>query len=245
MTTDFFDDVKTSEAEQYLLLVRAEMLHLPPEDFLDLLDDVEAHVHAVALEGGRLDERLGTPSEFVRELLASADLGHGPVGQPKERRLFPQRAQGRPRLNVSFDEWVPPPLQGLGPDLRRGWWVARGAALPLLIFGLSFAGIVVGLVGVVASVKLGSLLRGRFSQFANFALTVGAAIALPFVLSPGTQYVNNSTTTWLNQDGEPIGQEFCAGDDGCHITDLPPADFAEYPITTEPSVATTVLAGDG
>ena len=94
MTTETVTDSRAGEVERYLALVRAEMLHLPPDDYLDLLDDVEAHVHAVAEEGGRLEERLGTPKQFIDELLSSMGATDGE--EDKERA--PERP---PRVIVS------------------------------------------------------------------------------------------------------------------------------------------------
>lgn len=146
MTTETLTDARAGDVERYLVLVRAEMLHLPPDDYLDVLDDVEAHVHAVAEEGGQLEERLGTPKQFVDELLSST----GAPARP-------------PRISLDLDGWIPSQLTELGPDLRRGWWVIRGAAVPLAIFGPGLAAIVFGTIGRLL------LLRERSDQLRHTA----------------------------------------------------------------------------
>jgi hypothetical protein len=214
MTANLYEDLSTEEADRYLLLVRAELLHLPPEDFLDFLDDVEGHVHAVAAEGGRLEERLGAPSDFVRELLASAEMANQPP-----RAV--QRARGRLSVRpaqLDMDEWVPAQLKGLGPDLRRGWWLVRGATIPLLVFGLSFAGLVIGALGVIASVKLAKTREGILAITAGVVFSIGAAIALPFLLTPETDYRYQTQTVHLDGDGQPFQIEECDYEHGCFTT---------------------------
>jgi hypothetical protein len=112
MTTEMFTDARAGDVERYLVLVRAEMLHLPPDDYLDVLDDIEAHVHAVAEEGGRLEERLGTPKQFVAELLSSMGATDAETSE--------QRPARRPRVPLDLDGWIPSQVAELGPDLRRG-----------------------------------------------------------------------------------------------------------------------------
>ena len=221
MTANLYEDLSTDEADRYLLLVRAELLHLPPEDFLDLLDDVEGHVHAVAAEGGRLEERLGSPSEFVRELLASADLANQP---PPPIQKVRRRLSARP-ASVDMDEWVPAQLKGLGPDLRRGWWLVRGATIPLLAFGLSFAGLVIAALGVIASVKLGRARKGNLALATSTAFSLAAVIALPFLVTPDTDYRYQTQTVWVGDDGQPIRVEDCDSEYGCssHVVSDPPA----------------------
>ena len=183
MTTQVFTDAQAGDVERYLVLVRAEMLHLPPDDYLDVLDDVEAHVHAVAAEGGRLEERLGTPKQFVDELLTSM----GTTGAEKSE----QRASARqPRAPLDLDGWLPSQLTELGPDLRRGWWVIRGAAVPLALFGTGLAAIVLGTIGIIGSVKLGRVVqeRQRLSALSVLSIiaTIAAMIALPFAIDGGS-----------------------------------------------------------
>lgn len=130
------DDVRS-----YVDQVRSRLAHLPDDDRAELLDDLEHHLTEVAAESDLpLVRVLGDPATFTADLLTSAGLApESPADAPTARRPLRQRlvtvAPVRAvRAHPAWKQTV-----AFLPDLRPGWWVARGAAavcVPAFIQGV-------------------------------------------------------------------------------------------------------------
>ena len=112
----------TDEITAYVEAVRAALAGLPETTRNELLEDLPEHLAEVAADGiGTLTERLGPPSVYAAELLASAGFVGGFPDPPPQRgplrraaRDHPapaagRRCQGRTPVRVRPRERVPDP----------------------------------------------------------------------------------------------------------------------------------------
>ena len=188
----------TDEITAYVEAVRAALAGLPETTRNELLEDLPEHLAEVAADGiGTLTDRLGPPSVYATELLASAGfVGGFPDPPPSVDRYAELREVTAHRLRV-VDEKVGP-LFGYARAsefltlLRPAWWVLRGYLAAMVIaWGLDDSGQPIGLlpriggseviaVLLLAAAVLGSIWFGRRSvRLANwprYALWAGSAV---------------------------------------------------------------------
>lgn len=146
------------EAEPYVAAVRALLSSLPAEDRDDLVDDLSAHLAELAAEPGPpLAERLGPPSRYAAEFVASAGVD-APVVDASDGSAW-RGVRDALRLPASARQRL--------ADLRPAWLVMR----PYLI-----------VAGVISMVD-GGFLRGD-SDFAKLALV---AVAGSFLVAVSTR----------------------------------------------------------
>jgi hypothetical protein len=153
----------------------------------ELLDDLATHLAEVAAEdeGGTLEERLGTPSAYARELLASAGVdvtGTGPRRRSRTvagaRRLVDRPLAAARAAGLADRPWARA-VVAVTPDLAPVWWALRGYLLADLVAGVTegfafpgfpvprvFGTVVLGLPVTAALVVL-SLREGRRAQTAG------------------------------------------------------------------------------
>jgi hypothetical protein len=182
----------------YVEAVRAALAGLPETTRNELLEDLPEHLAEVAADGiGTLTDRLGPPSVYAAELLASAGfVGGFPDPPPSVDRYAELREVTLHRLRV-VDAKVGP-LFGYARAsefltlLRPAWWVLRGYLAAMVIaFILDDSGQPIGLLPriggsevvalllLTASV-LGSIWLGRRSlrltTWPRWALWAGSAV---------------------------------------------------------------------
>ena len=129
----------TDEITAYVEAVRAALAGLPETTRNELLEDLPEHLAEVAADGiGTLTDRLGPPSVYAAELLASAGfVGGFPDPPPSVDRYAELREVTLHRLRV-VDAKVGP-LFGYARAsefltmLRPAWWVLRGYLAAMVI----------------------------------------------------------------------------------------------------------------
>ncbi|MEU4693373.1 hypothetical protein [Actinoplanes sp. NPDC023714] len=125
------------EIGNYVEQVRQALGGLPPATREELLEDLPEHLAEVLAEGGgTLVSRLGSPSAYAAELIASAGLATGEAGEGGDARgglrgrardLRDRAREATRRADVRVG-----PLLGYGKAseflalLRPAWWVLRG-----------------------------------------------------------------------------------------------------------------------
>lgn len=159
--------------DAYVAAVRSLLGDLPAGEREELLEDLAAHLAELAAEPGlSLQERLGPPSAYAVEFVASAGLtAHtGPISDPEPPAPTPPRA------------WL--------SDFRPTWWALRpfvvAAAVVLVVDRKIDAGLprllFVVLGGVVAAgVAAWSTRLGRAGGRGNLAWTGVGALAVAAV----------------------------------------------------------------
>lgn len=186
----------TFEAAQYLDAVRSELDDLTEDERDDLLDGLEADLGEAACESDLpLDGRLGPPGAYAAELRRSAGLPGR--GERNRRSLLGGRVRaGQARL--AAQPWVGAVRRFL-PELRPGWWVARGylavvafsvltggpdasAAFPVpALNGSELAGLIITAAAVTASVRVGRSAPARWGRAigaADLAVVVASLVLL-------------------------------------------------------------------
>ncbi|BAL85983.1 hypothetical protein AMIS_7630 [Actinoplanes missouriensis 431] len=173
----------------YVEEVRQALGGLPAATREELLEDLPEHLAEVLAEGGgTLVERLGSPSAYAAELIASAGIATGVPGSPSSpggrfRDLRDRAGEATRRADVRVG-----PLLGYAKAsdflilLRPGWWVLRGY-LAAMAFAYVFDD---------NSAPLGLLPRigGSGSELVAL-LFLGAAVV---------------GSIWLGRRGEPAGR---------------------------------------
>jgi hypothetical protein len=148
--------------ESYLDAVAAHLAgaaRLSEPERRELLDDLATHLAEVAAEheGGSLEDRLGPPADYARELLASAGVdtaGAEPTGAADRLRRWLARQTGQPapgatpsigaRLatagrDLSERPWTHALLSEM-PGLAPVWWALRGWLLAWVLAQLTSSG---------------------------------------------------------------------------------------------------------
>ncbi|MBB2945537.1 hypothetical protein FB565_005270 [Actinoplanes lutulentus] len=120
------------EIGSYVEEVRQALGGLPATTREELLEDLPEHLAEVLAEGdGTLVERLGSPSAYAAELIASAGLADGSAPRPPGRERF-AHLRGRAREAIKRTDVRVGPLLGYARAseflvlLRPAWWVLRG-----------------------------------------------------------------------------------------------------------------------
>jgi hypothetical protein len=229
------DTVSTGSTDprlaSYLDVVAAALAGAPglsEGDRRELLDDLAAHLAEVAAEDetDTLEERLGPPDAYARELLASA--GVEVPGPGATRR--PTVADARRRLSeLSRHPWAGP-VRAAGPDLTVVGWALRGYLLALVVAAVTdgleapgfpvpraFGSEVLGLP-LTAALVVWSLRAGRRAQAGPppprwrqrvlwLGTAIGGLVALGLITTPASGPANIlpvSSLCPLQASGEPI-----------------------------------------
>lgn len=183
------------EARDYLADVDRELADLPAEERAALLEDLEAHLAALAEEGDDcpIVIRLGSPAAYAEELRAAAGLPVQGSVRPSPRRDEVRRLLARVEAHPVTGE-----VRRLWAELRPAWWVLRGyllIALPCALadqwdfpvpapLGSRVLGLLLVPAAIAGSVALG---RRQLTPSATRLLTVGGSVLalLSFVVAVG------------------------------------------------------------
>jgi hypothetical protein len=188
----------TDEIAAYVEAVREALAGLPESTRTELLEDLPEHLAEVAADGiGTLTERLGPPSVYAAELLASAGyVGGFPDPPPSVDRFAELREVTVQRLRIL--DAKAGPLFGYARAseflvlLRPAWWVLRGYLAAMVVaMTLDSSGQPIGLLpriggseivallllaaGILASIWLGRR-SPRLKQWPRYALWAGSAV---------------------------------------------------------------------
>jgi hypothetical protein len=231
MTTITISDDVRSYAEQ----VGVHLQDLTEDERCDLLDDLEQHLAEIEAENeGTLEERLGAPQDYAAELRASAGLSPATLPPPGEGLVQRWVRSAPARAWRSFAASAPArSVRAFLPELRPGWWVARGAlfvmALATLLdasrrhaFGslveYSIPGLALGFTAaaaaVAASVALGRKARG--SRLHVFSFIVNAAVVVMVAVAMGQQVIP------VSYEEVAYGDFSLQHSDGSQITNICP-----------------------
>lgn len=135
--------VDNDQIDRYLAAVRSELADLPDNERADLLEDLEQHLREVAAEeDGSLEERLGDPVSYAKELRTSVGYqepprGFGSIRHAVETSRPVSRARGAWRTVAEHPEFQE--FRASAAASRPLWWLARGYSL-VLLFGLMLEG---------------------------------------------------------------------------------------------------------
>lgn len=220
----------TDEITAYVEAVRAALAGLPETTRNELLEDLPEHLAEVAADGiGTLTDRLGPPSVYAAELLASAGfVGGFPDPPPSVDRYAELREITLHRLRV-VDAKVGP-LFGYARAsefltlLRPAWWVLRGYLAAMVIAWLlddsgqplgllpRIGGSEVVAVLLLTASVLGSIWLGRRSlrltQWPRYALWAGSAVLVLVALGgflSADSTARGSFYSDVNYDTNPYG----------------------------------------
>jgi len=201
----------TDEITAYVDAVRAALSGLPDATRDELLEDLPEHLAEVAADDvGSLADRLGPPSVYAAELLASAGFVGGFPDPPARTDRI---AEGR----AAIAEWLRAVDTRTGPLfgaaraseflvlLRPGWWVVRGYLAAMVIAwaldsstqpmgvlprigGSDVMALILLAVAIWASVWLGRRSR-QIRNGPRYALWAGNAV-LVLVALAGFNYVD-------------------------------------------------------
>lgn len=232
--------VANPEVHAYLEAVRTHLADVPEADREELLDDLEGHLLEVAAEDdGSLADRLGPPAVYAAELRETAGLpSAAPAGRERLSRRILESLERSAPARIIDTGWNSTSVQALRtflPELRPGWWVARGylavAAGTILAYegyytnpvvphalGGYAQGTILALVAIVASVLLGKAAMKhqqarRLSLIATGAVLVAMFAAVPRI---GDMYVQ---TVYAGDNVEP---QFLSHPDGTPIANICP-----------------------
>lgn len=169
---------RTRQGQDYLAAVEHELADLAPDDRSALLEDLAAHLEAVAVEADdrNLTVRLGQPAAYAAELRAAAGLpargASSTAGAPGLRERV-DRIVG----SDAYQRALPAlrEVRRLGVELQPAWWVLRGYLLVLVlslldgdggygfpvpaVLGSRRLGLLLVLAAVAGSVVLGRRMR--------------------------------------------------------------------------------------
>jgi len=268
----------TDEVTRYLADLRAALADLPPGERDGLLEDLPEHLAEVAAEApGSLADRLGPPAAYAAELRAAAGLRPGPAdgGGPAVGSAVQRLVALADRVDRGTGRVIGyPKATEFLVLLRPAWWLLRGylAALLLLrwyaatslglvprVGGSAVAGLVVIVVCVLASVRLGRsahrfrpwlrvaviLLNVVLAVFGLMTLNrvrdLGDVMVLPQVYDP---YSGVTDLYPYGPDGRPLtgveirdqnGDVLRLGDPGaCQTGPVAGADTYRYPLCGAP-----------
>lgn len=171
----------SAAAAPYLAAVRALLRDAPAAERDEILDDLEAHLAELAAEPGpSLAERLGTPSSYAAELVASVGITvtNRPPSPLARLRARWQMEGGLTWARQALIEAVP------------GWWVARallvGVGLVVAIadarladeIGGQILAVLLGIALLPPSVAIGRAARSGGTRWPDVAATTAAVVAL-------------------------------------------------------------------
>jgi hypothetical protein len=184
----------SSAAEAYLAAVEEQLSDLPIEERAELLEDLAMHLAALELEPDErpLEVRLGSSVDYACELRSAAGL---PERKPVRRvtKVTPYLLASRAGAVAVLRE-----LRTFAPQLAPAWWLLRGYLVVLVPSlwhlnnrhdfpvpapaGSHLLGLVLVMVGVVASVALGRRRVSRVAAVGVLALNLAVLVAAFLVL---------------------------------------------------------------
>jgi hypothetical protein len=163
----------------YLAALERELADLPPDERAELLEEVEASLHAA---GEDPVGRLGTPARFAAELRASAGLPPAPAAPAPPRESAWSRLRRDPAFRAALAH---------ARELSPVWWVARAylllAALSVVtrqsyavpfprLTGARALDVVLVSLAVAASIALGFAGRRRSGRLEALRIAVNLAL---------------------------------------------------------------------
>jgi hypothetical protein len=225
-----------TEVEDYAAGVRAALADLPAGTRDELLADLPDHLAEVAGEDEDTDltTRLGSPAAYAADLRAAAGLPPAGTALRDRARDWADRPWAR-----STAEFL--------PELRPGWWVARGllAAFMVTVWvggGVPFW-IVLAVPAAVGSVLLGRRaqedLRWRVTGQLLTVATVLVAVVALFLVTATTAPTASNDTGYSEPDGQvppglgSVTNLYVYGPDGKPLKDVQIFDQDGRPITLE------------
>jgi hypothetical protein len=193
------------DAQPYLAAVRDLLWALPADERDELLDDLSAHLAELAAEDGPpLRERLGAPSTYAADFVASAGVEPPPTKAPI--------SMARVR---SFR--LPPALRERLTALRPAWLAIRpfllvfgGAELFIDGFGRNAERfeLVLLTLAAVAAISLSQRLTGMWDRLATVAAVLcGLTLFAAWTDGPDIIYVDQGPAfqgVTVRGDGTPI-----------------------------------------
>jgi hypothetical protein len=227
------------EAEPYIAAVRELLWSLPTDERDELLDDLSAHLTELAAEDGApLRQRLGAPSAYAAEFVASA--GVAPSAPPARSISMPQLhlpAAVRDRLTALRPAWL---------VIRPFLVIFGGAELFINDFSRNAERFEVALLVLVAvaGISVSQRLTGVVDRLVTVAAVLGGlALFAAWTDGPDYVYVDNSgyqqplfltradgmpiTNIWAyDANGEPV-DVFLFDQDGSPIVDLQSSSWDE------------------
>jgi uncharacterized membrane protein len=229
-------EMTSVEADAYLKEVAPYLAAVPAEERAELLDDLAEHLREIAAEPGPpLVERLGTPTAYAAELLASA----GVTATAAPRAAWRTRATSV--VNRARASWVGREAARLWPVLRPCWWVLRAyLAVSLLaafahsnhypgfpiphLAGNAVLGFVAVIIAIPLSVRLGQRSLPRIGRLAligaGVVLAIYAVVLAGKARSPQVNYIQTSDGSQssggclTNSSGQNITNIYAYGTDG-------------------------------
>ena len=217
MTTTL--DVNPTVAD-FATAVRRSLADLDAEDLSDLTDGLEADLADKLADGAEL----GDPAAYAAELRAAAGL-EAPPRASLRQSIAELRTWFAPLVQL-------PAVTGLSAfltSIRPLWWAARGWALFFLVSGFEVIprnlwNLPFLIAFVVVSVQWGRgrWLPWRWSRGAVIALSVLAAVTLPFLIAVGigkmTSNDNQDYVEYIPEglimQGNQVTNIFAYGPDG-------------------------------
>ena len=209
--------------EPYVAAVRALLSSLPAEERDELVDDVTAHLTELAAEPGPpLAERLGPPSRYAAEFVASAGVAVPPAGASTSTlSSWLERAN----VQSTRERWH---------ELRPAWLAVRPffAVAGLLhvldinsfsndAFGPLIVVAVLGALAVPASQRLGAT-RGALDR----AVTIGAIVAALVVAAA----LDDGPSVIYTEGGQPAFDGVYRDDEGLPVTNIWAYDSGGEPV---------------
>lgn len=224
LTADRSDTTDSAgEISDYVDRVRHHLSDIDGEELDDLIHDLELHLREVRAETDQpFTTVIGTPENYAAELRQTAGFGAGPpttgydpgrVARLEARvaRFFQARLD-----SLESYTWGRAFVDFL-PELRPGWWVARGYLLAVLIGwmtspspigplgipsfgGSAVAGLITTPILIVLSVRWG---RRRYRGFKKVAVLAAGVIAVLTGLALTGRISDNSNDAMYY---EPVGE---------------------------------------
>ena len=123
--------MSVNDVADFAARVRAALADLPAADMDALLEDLELHLAEVKAEGeGSLEERLGSPEDYARELRAAYRAGQEPGPKDTETNFtYVLRQLSRRLTGLSWYQQT----RAFLPSLRPAWWVLRAYLAVLIV----------------------------------------------------------------------------------------------------------------
>jgi hypothetical protein len=204
-----------ADAQPYVAAVRELLWALPADERDELLDDLSAHLAELAAEDGPpLRERLGAPSTYAADFVASAGVEPPPSKAPMSmERVRSLR--------------LPPALRERLTALRPAWLVLRpflivfgGAELFIDSFGRNAERfeLVLLTLAAVAAISLSQRLTGMWDRLATVAAVLcGLTVFAAWTDGPDIVYVDQGPAyqgVALLGDGTPLSNIWAYDVDG-------------------------------
>lgn len=130
---------RPGDVSTYAAAVRAALAGLAPADREVLVEDLDGHLAEVAAEGeGSLEERLGPPEQYAKELVSA--YGAKPTVPSQTTAIDNVRGAVAWLTGTNFYR----ALLAFLPQLRPAWWVLRGYLAVLILTAVFTPGYLIG-----------------------------------------------------------------------------------------------------